>query len=552
MEPLFYPKLISTFKKGYSRDQFYKDLMAGTIVGVVALPLAIAFAIASGVSPEKGLVTAVIAGFLISRLGGSRVQVGGPTGAFVVIVAGIIASYGIDGLIISTIMAGIIMIAFGLLRLGVIIRFVPYPLTVGFTSGIALLIFVSQIKDFFGMDTGELPAEFVSKRSVLFSSIGTSNWQAVILGIVSVLLTIYWKKVSARIPGSLIALIVGALIVTIGFLDVETIGSKFGEIPNKISVPEFPTLSWDLILKHIAPAFTIAMLGSIESLLSAIVADGMIGGRHRSNTELIAQGIANIGSGFFGGIPATGAIARTATNVKNGGRTPVSGMVHAVVLLIIMLFAGKWAKLIPLSVLAGILMVVAYNMSEWRSFVSILRGSRYDAAVLLSTFVLTVVVDLTVAIQVGMVLAALLFMKRMSDVSEVKTLVGNLSAEEHDDVSMINLQLPSGCAVYEITGPMFFGVANKFKELTHDIPDRSEVVIIRMRRVSMIDATGLYNFKELLHHFLHKHKKIILTGVNPHVEEELLRYGIVDLIGKENIFSLFDDAVKMLKDKYQE
>src|SRR5690606_20037764 len=425
MEPLFYPKLISTFKKGYSRDQFYKDLMAGTIVGVVALPLAIAFAIASGVSPEKGLVTAVIAGFLISLLGGSRVQVGGPTGAFVVIVAGIIASYGIDGLIISTIMAGIIMIAFGLLRLGVIIRFVPYPLTVGFTSGIALLIFVSQIKDFFGMNTGELPAEFISKMSVLFSSIGTSNWQAVILGIVSVLLTIYWKKVSARIPGSSIALIIGALIVTFGFLDVETIGSKFGDIPNKISIPAFPTLSWDLILKHIAPAFTIAMLGSIESLLSAIVADGMIGGRHRSNTELIAQGIANIGSGFFGGIPATGAIARTATNVKSGGRTPVPRMIHAVDLLIVILIAGKWAKLIALTVLGGILMVVAYNMSEWRSFVSILRGSRYDAAVLLSTFVLTVVVDLTVAIQVGMVLAALLFMKRMSDVSEVKTLVGN-------------------------------------------------------------------------------------------------------------------------------
>jgi SulP family sulfate permease len=543
MEPIFYPKLISTFKKGYSRDQFTGDLMAGAIVGVVALPLAIAFAIASGVSPEKGLITAIVAGFLISVLGGSRVQIGGPTGAFVVIVAGIIANYGMDGLIISTIMAGIMMIVFGLLRLGAVIKFVPYPLTVGFTSGIALLIFVSQIKDFLGLTTAELPADFSSKMNVLLSALHTVHWPAVFLGIGSVLVTIYWKKVSSKIPGSLIALIIGASLIAFGAVDVETIGSKFGEIPNRISLPGMPVLTWDLIVMHIGPAFTIALLGSIESLLSAVVADGMIGGRHRSNTELIAQGIANIGSGLFGGIPATGAIARTATNVKNGGRTPVAGIVHVIVLLIIMLFAGKWAGLIPLSVLAGILMVVAYNMSEWRSFVSILRGSRYDALVLLTTFILTVVVDLTVAIQVGMVLAALLFMKRMSDVSEVKPLVGSLE-EEHDDVAMVNLKLPANCSVYEITGPMFFGVANKFKELTHNIPDRSNIVIIRMRRVPMIDATGLHNFKAMLHDFKHKHKHILLSGVNDSVAAELKRAGIYELVGKENIFAQFDDAVQ--------
>ncbi len=547
MEPIFYPKLISTFKKGYTREQFLRDVMAGAIVGVVALPLAIAFAIASGVSPEKGLITAIIAGFLVSVLGGSRVQIGGPTGAFLVIVAGIIAGYGLDGLIISTIMAGFMMIGFGLLRMGVVIKYIPYPLTVGFTSGIALLIFVSQLKDFFGLSTGDLPVDFVSKIKVLASSVHTLNWQALLLAVISVLLTIYWKKISSRIPGSLIALIVGGVLASIGIFEVETIGSKFGEIPNKISLPVFPTITWDLIVKHVGPAFTIALLGSIESLLSAVVSDGMIGSRHRSNTELIAQGIANIGSGIFGGIPATGAIARTATNVKNGGRTPVAGVVHVIVLLIIMLFAGKWAKLIPLSVLAGVLVVVAYNMSEWRTFVSILKGSKYDAAVLLTTFVLTVVVDLTVAIQVGVVLAALLFMKRMSDVSMVKPLVGDLTVEEHDDVSMVNLKLPSNCSVYEITGPMFFGVASKFKELSTTDSDRYDIVIIRMRRVPMIDATGLYNFKELLQRFKVQKKRIILTGVNKSVFAELERYGIIDMVGEDNVIDLFDDAVRMLK-----
>ncbi len=543
MEPIFLPKLLTSFRTGYSKKKFMNDLMAGVIVGVVALPLAIAFAIASGVSPEKGLITAVVAGFIISLLGGSRVQIGGPTGAFVVIVAGIILNYGLDGLIISTMMAGVIMIIFGLFRLGAVIRFIPYPLTVGFTSGIALLIFVSQIKDFFGLQTGELPADFIGKIKILALSFHTIQWQTVVFGLVSLGLTMFWGKISSRIPGSLIALLLGGSFIALGISNVETIGSKFGEIPSTISMPPFPNINWQLIIRHIGPAFTIAMLGSIESLLSAVVSDGMIGSRHRSNTELIAQGLANIGSALFGGIPATGAIARTATNVKNCGRTPISGIVHSIVLLFIMLFAGKWAGLIPLSVLAGILMVVAYNMSEWQSFVSILKGSKYDAFVLLTTFVLTVVVDLTIAIQVGMVLAAILFMKRMADVSEVRTLV-SYPSDEHDDIEMIDLKLPANCIVYEISGPMFFGIANKFKELIHNIPDRSNIVIIRMRNVPMIDATGIHNFTEMLQRFKKDNKHILLSGVNDIVARELKGHSIESLVGTENIFSLFDDAVK--------
>ena len=547
MESLFLPKLITVFRKGYSRDQFTRDLMSGIIVGIVALPLAIAFAIASGVGPEKGLITAVIAGFLISLLGGSRVQIGGPTGAFVVIVAGIIGSYGIDGLIISTIMAGIIMVLFGLFRLGVIIRFIPYPLTVGFTSGIAVLIFTSQIKDFFGLQTGDLPADFISKVGVMAENLHSVSWIAVAIALATVLITIFWNKITNRVPGSLIALLLSVFLVLIFGLDVETIGSRFGEISGSIPAPSLPNVDMDLIIKHIGPAFTIAMLGSIESLLSAVVSDGMIGGRHRSNTELIAQGIANIGSGLFGGIPATGAIARTATNVKNGGRTPVAGIVHAIVLLAIMLFAGKWAIYIPLSCLAGILVVVAYNMSEWRSFVSILKGSRYDTLVLLTAFFLTVVVDLTIAIQVGMVLAAMLFMKRMADVGEVRPLV-SYPSEENDDAAMVGLKLPENVDVFEISGPMFFGVANKFKEVMHNIDDHADIIIIRMRNVPMIDATGIHNFNSMLQNFIHKRKHVMLSGVNEDVFAALKRHGIVALLGEENICASFDEALAKVKE----
>ena len=546
MEPIFSPKFFSIIGKGLSRKQLSNDIMSGVIVGIVALPLAIAFAIASGVGPEKGLITAIIAGFLISFLGGSRVQIGGPTGAFVVIVASVIGLYGIEGLIISTIMAGIIMIIFGLLRLGAIIRFIPYPLTVGFTSGIAVLIFTSQIKDFFGLNTGDLPYEFIHKMGALASSFNTFNIAAFGIGALSVLITVYWSKISSKIPGSLVALILSIILTAVFNLNIETIGSKFGEISAQFSKPSIPNFDIDLIMKHIAPAFTIAMLGSIESLLSAVVADGMIGGRHRSNTELIAQGIANIGSGLFGGIPATGAIARTATNIKNGGRTPIAGIVHALVLLFIMLFAGKWAKYIPLSALAGILMVVAYNMSEWRSFISITKGSKYDILVLLTSFTLTVIVDLTVAIEVGIVLAALLFMKRMADIGEVRLLV-SYKKESNEDPEIANIGLPENVEVFEITGPMFFGVANKFKELMHQTGDKSNLIIVRMRNVPMVDATGIHNLREMLKFFIHKNIKIVLSGVNNDVLKDLNNSGISKLVGNENIFPVFDEAVLYVK-----
>ena len=548
MESFFLPKLLTTLRGGYSRHQFMRDVMAGLIVGVVALPLAIAFAIASGVGPEKGLITAVIAGFMISLLGGSRVQIGGPTGAFVVIVAGIVATYGFEGLVISTMMAGVIMILFGVFRLGAVIRFIPYPLTVGFTSGIALLIFTSQIKDFFGLTTGELPADFIGKIGVLIASFTTISPAALAVGVVSLLVTLLWSRVSKKVPGSLIALIISVIIVRVLELDVETIGSKFGEISATLPAPSMPHITVPDLIKYIGPAFTIAMLGSIESLLSAVVSDGMIGGRHRSNTELIAQGFANLGSALFGGIPATGAIARTATNVKNGGRTPVAGIVHAIVLLVIMLFAGKWAKLIPLATLSGILIVVAYNMSEWRSFVAITKGSKYDTGVLLTAFVLTVLVDLTVAIEVGMVLAAMLFMKRMADVAEVKPLV-SYPIDDTDDTGMVSLELPDNVDVFEISGPMFFGVANRFKELIHNIADRSTIVIIRMRNVPMIDATGVYNFNAMLKHFIHMKKQIILSGVNDNVRAELEKHDIVNLVGKNNVCSSFDTALEIARNK---
>lgn len=542
MEPIFLPKSITTFRRGYSRQAFLRDLMAGIIVVVVALPLAIAFAIASGVSPEKGLITAVIAGFTVSILGGSRVQIGGPTGSIVVVVAGVVAAYGMEGLVISTIMAGIIMILFGLIRMGAIIKFIPYPVTVGFTSGIAVVIFMSQIRDFFGLQMDEFPADFVGRISAISASFSTLNPLAIILAILSIAISLLWSKVSKKVPGSLIALLLGVGIVTIFGLEVETIGTRFGEISASFPKPGIPNVSFSSLAKYVGPAFTIAILSSIESLLSAVVSDSMLGSRHRSNTELIAQGLANMGSGLFGGMPATGALARTATNVKNGGRTPVAGMIHAAILLMIMLFAGKWATLIPLSTLAGILMVVAYNMSEWRSFKDIMKGSKYDTGVLITTFVLTVVIDLTVAIQVGMILAAILFIKRMSDSAEVKPLLA-YPRDGVDDMSMVNLELPKHVDVFEISGPMFFGVANRFKELMHKIGNQSSVVIIRLRNVPLIDATGVYNFHAMLTDLLNLKKKVILSGVNRDVKIELENHGILTLLGRENIFSTFEEAL---------
>jgi SulP family sulfate permease len=537
MEPVFLPKTFSLYNRvGYNRQQVQTDIFSGIIVGILALPLAIAFAIASGVSPEKGIVTAIVAGFLISFLGGSRVQIGGPTGAFVVIVVGIVQVYGIQGLIISTILAGIILILFGLFKLGTLIKFIPIPLVVGFTSGIALIIFTSQINDFLGLEIRRLPSEFTGKWHLYFTSIGKTNFYSVVIAALTILIGVYSKKVVKKIPGAFISIILMTLIVALFKLPVQTIESVYGIIPNKIGFGDLSAIKIGNITDYIQPAITIAMLGAIESLLSAVVSDGMISSNHRSNTELIAQGIANIASGLFGGIPATGAIARTATNVRNGGRTPIAGMVHAVTLLLIMLFFGKYAAMIPLSCLAGILIVVAYNMSEWRSFVSILRGSRYDVLVLLVTFLLTIFADLTIAIEVGMILAAMLFMQRMAKLGEVYSL------ETDKDFIEDYASLPKGISVYEINGPFFFGAANKYKEVLKEVGIKSKVMILRMRSVPFIDATGMHNFKEVLKTLKNYKVKIVLSGVQPSVHETLIKSDIEHFIPKDLICPHYDIA----------
>lgn len=537
MEPIFLPKTFSLYKRvGYNRKQIQNDIFAGIIVGVLALPLSIAFAIASGVSPEKGIITAVVAGFIISFLGGSRVQIGGPTGAFVVIVYGIVQTYGIQGLIISTVLAGIILIVFGLLQLGTLIKFIPIPLVTGFTSGIAVIIFTSQINDFLGLGITKLPSDFMGKWQIYLSSFTKVNLYSIAIAAATILISVYSKRITKKIPGAFISIIIMTLIVVLFRLPVQTIESVFGSIPNKISFADFSGFNLDHLADYIQPAITIAMLGAIESLLSAVVSDGMISSNHRSNTELIAQGIANIASGIFGGIPATGAIARTATNVRNGGRTPIAGMVHALTLLLIMLFFGKYAAMIPLSCLAGILIVVAYNMSEWRSFISIMRGSRYDIGVLLVTFFLTIFADLTIAIEVGMVLAAMLFMQRMAKLSVVYSL------ETDKDFIEDYAALPKGISVYEINGPFFFGAANKYKEVLKEVGIKSKVMILRMRNVPFIDATGMHNFKEVLKTLNHYKVKVILSGVQQSVLEELIKSGIEQYIPKESITPHYDIA----------
>ncbi len=540
MEPIFLPKTVSLYKRiGYKRQQVQTDVFSGIIVGILALPLAIAFAIASGVTPDKGIITAVVAGFLISFLGGSRVQIGGPTGAFVVVVVGIIQVYGIQGLIISTIMAGMILILFGLFNLGSLIKFIPLPLVVGFTSGIALIIFTSQINDFLGLGIAKLPSEFVAKWKLYFSTLQDINYYSVGIAVTTVLIGVYSKKIIKKIPGAFISIVIMTLVVTIFKLPVQTIESVYGIIPNKIGFIDLTSVEIGNITRYIQPAITIAMLGAIESLLSAVVSDGMIGSTHRSNTELIAQGIANIASGLFGGIPATGAIARTATNVRNGGRTPIAGMVHALTLLLIMLFFGKYAAMIPLSCLAGILIVVAYNMSEWRSFISILSGSRYDVLVLVVTFLLTVFADLTIAIEVGMVLSAMLFMQRMSKLGTVQSL------ETDKDFIEDYASLPEGILVYEINGPFFFGAANKYKEILKEVGIKSKVLILRMRSVPFIDATGMHNFKEVLKTLKSYKVKVVLSGVRQSVYDELIKADIEHYISKENISSTYEGAKEL-------
>ncbi len=534
---MFRPKIFDTLKN-YNRQQFGKDLLAGLIVGIVALPLAIAFAIASGVSPEKGLFTAVIAGFIISALGGSRVQIGGPTGAFIVIVYGIVQTHGVNGLIIATFMAGIMLIIMGLVRLGSVIKFIPHPLIIGFTSGIALIIFSSQMKDFFGLSMGAVPADFLHKWQDYIQHFSTVNIYAVLITVVTVAIILLWPKITHKVPGSLVAILVTTAAMQLLHLPVETIGSKFGTISSSFRKPSVPHLDFDTIKNLIQPAFTIALLGGIESLLSAVVADGMIGGNHKSNIELVAQGTANIFSALFGGIPATGAIARTATNVKNGGRTPVAGIVHAITLLLIMLFVGKWAALIPMATLAGILVVVAYNMSEWESFVSVLKGPRSDMAVLLTTFLLTVLVDLTVAIEIGMVLAAFLFMRKMIKFSDV-----SMQPKDLDDNN--SFTIPANAEVFEITGPLFFGAAYKFKDAMKFIERPPKVLIIRMRQVPIIDATGIRVLKDVYKEAKHRGTKLILSEVsNEKVLKELKDARLLFAIGKANVTNSFELALK--------
>lgn len=546
------PKLVTTLQ-GYTREDFRADLTAGVIVGIVALPLSIAFAIASGVTPDRGLWTAIVAGFLISALGGSRVQIGGPTGAFVVIVYGIVQHYGVDGLIVATLMAGVILVAMGLLKFGAAIKFIPHPVIIGFTSGIALIIFSSQVKDFLGLTMGTVPAEFVEKWGAYAEAIGSVDPVALGVAGLGLAIVLLWPRVTTKVPSPFVALIVTTLVVQVGGLQIETIGSRFGVISAAIPVPTLPALSWSQMMGLVGPAFTIAMLGGIESLLSAVVADGMIGSRHRSNVELVGQGLANIASALVGGIPATGALARTATNVRSGARTPVAGMMHAVTLLLITLFFGRWAALIPMATLAAILVVVAYNMSEWRVFVGEFRGPRSDVLVLLTTFLLTVLVDLTVAIGVGMVLAAFLFMRRMSEVSEITEIrrealdEGEATDGERGPAEARVRSMGNDVQVYSINGPFFFGAADRFKDTLAQVGARPKVLVLRLRDVPVIDSTGLSALLDVVKRSRKEGTRVLLTEVRDPVRRVIERSQVGDLLGTDEISDTLDEALTRLR-----
>jgi len=536
------PQLFDSLKN-YDKTKFSKDLVAGVIVGIVALPLAIAFAIASGVTPETGLITAIVAGLIISAFGGSKVQIGGPTGAFIVIVYGIVQTYGVDGLIVSTFIAGLILMVMGFARMGGVIKYIPHPLIVGFTSGIALIIFSSQIKDAFGLTSGNLPADFIDKIFYYSVNFHALNFYSLGVALLTIIIILIVPKINHKIPGSLIAIVSTTLLVYFFKLPVETIGSKFGNLPSGLPMPHLPHIDFHTFQKLIQPAFTIALLGGIESLLSAVVADGMIGSKHKSNVELIAQGLANIASATFGGIPATGAIARTATNVKSGAVSPVAGIIHAFTLLLIMLLFAPLAKLIPMACLAGVLVVVSYNMSEWKSFVSITKGPYRDAGILIVTFLLTVFVDLTVAIQVGMVLSAFIFMEKMSSLSKIN-LVSNEDTDEVIDMKSIsNFKLPIGVEVFEIEGPLFFGAAYKFREEIKILENKPLALILRMRFVPYIDETGLHAIVEFYEATLKSGTKLILSGVREEILKDLIKSGVANKIGLDNITTVIDDAV---------
>lgn len=538
------PKLFAVFREGYKRHDLYTDAMAGVVVGVVALPLAIAFAIASGVRPEQGLYTAIVAGFVISMLSGSRVQIGGPTGAFVALVLSVVTRFGYEGLAVATLMAGAFLVAMGLARLGAVIRFIPYPVTVGFTSGIALIIAIGQVPDALGLRIADMPAEALPRLVADWGAMGTATPAAVLVCLATVLILALWPKLSQRVPAPLVALLVMTVAVSLLGLDVETIGSRFGSVAMGLPRPRLPRVPMEMLPQLVSPAISIALLGGIESLLSAVVADGMTGRRHRANAELVAQGVANLASPLFGGIPATGAIARTATNVKNGGRTPVAGMIHALTLLLIVTTVGRWVVLVPMSVLAGILFVVAYRMSEWHVFRALLSGPRSDTLVLLTTFLLTVLVDLTVAIQVGVVLAALLFMRRMAEVTEVRAVTDQLGDEERVGFEAENpdVALPDGTEVFEIAGSFFFGAAHRFTEALDELSRHPRVVILRMRDVYAVDATGLHALEEVHTRLTRAGTAMILSGVRPQPLEAMVKSGVLGRLGAENVLGTFREA----------
>ena len=533
--------------KTYDRGQLARDILAGVVVGIVALPLAIAFAIASGVTPDRGLWTAIVAGFIISALGGSRVQIGGPTGAFVVIVYGIVQKFGVDGLMVATMMAGVMLVIAGVAKFGGAVKFIPHPVTTGFTSGIAVIILAGQVKDFLGLHMGTVPADFVEKIAAYTGNVGGISVPALGLALASLAIIIAWPRVSHRIPSPFVALVLGTVAVKVFHLPVETIGSRFGDVTAAIPHPHLPSVSLTQLTALMGPAFTIAVLAAIESLLSAVVADGMIGGRHRSNMELVAQGIANIVAPIFGGIPATGAIARTATNVKNGGRTPVAGMVHALTLLIVTLAAGRWATLIPMPTLAAILVVVAYHMSGWRGFAAELRSPKSDVAVLLATFLLTVFVDLTLAIEVGMVLAAFLFIRRMASVTNISAVTDELedevNGEDTDDNAVSRRRVPNGVEVYEINGPFFFGAAELFKDTLASVARKPKVLIIRMRHVLALDSTGMHALKDVVHRSRTDGTIVLLSDVHMQPLVALTGSPTLAEIGQDNLFSNLDDAL---------
>jgi SulP family sulfate permease len=532
--------------RGYTRQQALGDVTAGIIVGIVALPLAIAFAIASGLSPEYGIYTAIIAGFLISALGGSRVQIGGPTGAFVVIVYGIVQQHGAAGLTIATVMAGLMLIIMGVVRLGAAIKFIPFPVTTGFTSGIAVVIASSQLRDLFGLRMEDVPAEFVEKLQAYAEHFATLNPHAVLVAALALIIVVGWPRISRTIPAPFVAVVLATLAVPLLGLDVETIGSRFGDLRIGVPQPTLPPVSLDLLRLLVGPAFTIALLAAVESLLSAVVADGMTGMRHRSNVELVGQGIANVVTPLFGGMPATGAIARTATNVRSGGRTPVAGMVHALTILLIGVFFGRWVAFIPLAALASILIVVAYHMSEWRTFIGEFSGPRSDVAVLLTTFTLTVLVDLTLAIEAGMVLAAFLFMRRMSEVTNISAVKGEF-ADEDTVAGELLPAVPADINVYEINGPFFFGAAEKFKETVNTISAPPRVLILIMRNVPAIDSTGVHALRGLIRRARAEGTRVLVTGIHAQPMIVLGRTGLLDEIGDEHLFGTAAEAIEAVR-----